>query len=168
MDSKIRNLIKEKNLQINQDLRSRSIDELLYIYFNTEKYVFEMMNNEKKENLKLIENLKNKIKELDKNKASYRNALKELNQYNVKINEKEKEIQDLFKKKDELDQKNTKKNLIEIINKKINENYKKPKDMLYKDFFKKKITLEEYMEKFKLAGFNYYYHNLMSQQIDKI
>ena len=48
MDSKIRNLIKEKNLQINQDLRSRSIDELLYIYFNTEKYVFEMMNNEKK------------------------------------------------------------------------------------------------------------------------
>ena len=40
--------------------------------------------------------------------------------------------------------------------------------MLYKDFFKKKITLEEYMEKFKLAGFNYYYHNLMSQQIDKI
>ena len=62
MDSKIRNLIKEKNLQINQDLRSRSIDELLYIYFNTEKYVFEMMNNEKKENLKLIENLKNKIK----------------------------------------------------------------------------------------------------------
>ena len=168
MDSKIRNLIKEKNLQINQDLRSRSIDELLYIYFNTEKYVFEMMNNEKKENLKLIENLKNKIKELDKNKASYINALKELNQYKVKINEKEKEIQDLFKKKDELDQKNTKKNLIEIINKKINENYKKPKDMLYKDFFKKKITLEEYMEKFKLAGFNYYYHNLMSQQIDKI
>ena len=154
MDSKIRNLIKEKNLQINQDLRSRSIDELLYIYFNTEKYVFEMMDNEKKENLKLIENLKNKVKEL--------------NQYKVKINEKEKEIQDLFKKKDELDQKNTKKNLIEIINKKINENYKKPKDMLYKDFFKKKITLEEYMEKFKLAGFNYYYHNLMSQQIDKI
>ena len=168
MDSKIRNLIKEKNLQINQDLRSRSIDELLYIYFNTEKYVFEMMNNEKKENLKLIEDLKNKGRELDKNKASYRNALKELNQYKVKINEKEKEIQDLFKKKDELDQKNTKKNLIEIINKKINENYKKPKDMLYKDFFKKKITLEEYMEKFKLAGFNYYYHNLMSQQIDKI
>ena len=168
MDSKIRNLIKEKNLQINQDLRSRSIDELLYIYFNIEKYVFEMMDNEKKENLKLIENLKNKVKELDKNKASYRNALKEWNKYKVKIKEKEKEIQDLLKKKDELEQKNTKKNLIEIINKKINENYKKPKDMLYKDFFKKKITLEEYMEKFKLAGFNYYYHNLMSQQIDKI
>ena len=49
MDSKNKTLIKEKNQQINMDLRSKSIDELLYIYFNIEKYVFEMMKDEKEE-----------------------------------------------------------------------------------------------------------------------
>ena len=167
MDSK-NQLIKDKNQQINQDLRSKSIDELLYIYFNIEKYVFDMMKDEKEENLQLIEDLRNKVRELDQNKASYRTIINELNQYNPKINEKEKEIEDLLNKKDELNQKNTKKNLIENIKQKINENYKKPKDQIIKDFFHKKITYEEYMEKFKETAFKYYYYNLMAQQVDKI
>ena len=166
MDSK-NQLIKNKNQQINQDLRSKSIDELLYIYFNIEKYVFDMMKDEKEENLQLIEDLRNKVRELDQNKASYRTIINELNQYNPKINEKEKEIEDLLNKKDELNQKNTKKNLIENIKQKNNKN-NKPKDQIIKDFFHKKITFEEYMDKFKEAAFKYYYYNLMAQQVDKI
>ena len=168
MDSKNKTLIKEKNQQINMDLRSKSIDELLYIYFNIEKYVFEMMKDEKEENLKLIEDLKNKGRELDKNKASYRTVIKELNQFNPQINEREKQIEGLLNQKDQLNKTNSKQNLKKIIDEKIIENYKKPKDKLIKDFFQKKITYEEYMEKFKETGCQYYYHNLMSQQIDKI
>ena len=96
-----------------------------------------MMKDEIEDNLKLIEDLRNKIRELDNNKASYRKVVKELNQYNPQINEREKQIEDLLNKKDELNKTYSKQNLKKIIDEKIIENYNKPKDKIIKDFLQK-------------------------------
>ncbi len=48
-------LMKNKLNQIENDLKGKSLEDLLYIYYNTEKYTFNFLKEEKNENSKLIE-----------------------------------------------------------------------------------------------------------------
>ncbi len=66
------NLTKSKMTLIENDLKGKSIDDLLYIYYNTEKYAFNFLNEEKNENKQLIENLNGQLSEIEKIKMNFK------------------------------------------------------------------------------------------------
>jgi hypothetical protein len=98
-------LFNDKTKFIEKDLRTKSIEELLFIYYNVEKYVFQIMEDEEEESLKLFENLKKNINDLDNNNKEYKNVLKEIDDLNSKIIDKEKNIEQLLNEKLDLEKK---------------------------------------------------------------
>ena len=159
-------LIKSKLTLIENDLKGKSIDDLLYIYFNTEKYTFNFLNEEKNENQKLIENLNRDLLQMDNNKNEYQNYTKQIEQLKSSILEKERNISNLLNEKRELEQKNNKQHIIEVLKKKIEEKYEIPKKQLINDLMNKKLSFEEYTEHYKELGKNYYYYNLLLKEIN--
>jgi hypothetical protein len=161
-------LFNDKTKFIEKDLRTKSIEELLFIYYNVEKYVFQIMEDEEEESLKLFENLKKNINDLDNNNKEYKNVLKEIDDLNSKIIDKEKNIEQLLNEKLDLEKKNSKQFIYDLLTKKIDEKYKKPKEELVKDFSQKKISFQEYIQKFKELGSKYFYYNNLAQQLEKV
>ena len=161
-------LIKKKLNQIENDLKGKSLDDLLYIYYNTEKYTFNFLNEEKNENSALINNLNKKLSEVDKSKNENENYIAQINQLKNQIEEKEKNIKKLLNEKRILEQKNNKQNIINALNKEIDEKYKNPKKQLLNDIINKKISFEEYTERFKELGKNYYYYDILVKQINNL
>ena len=159
-------LIKSKLTLIENDLKGKSIDDLLYIYFNTEKYTFNFLNEEKNENQKLIENLNRDLLQMDNNKNEYQNYIQQIEQLKSSILEKERNISNLLNEKRELEQKNNKQNKIEVLKKEIEEKYEIPKKQLINDLMNKKLSFEEYTEHYKELGKNYYYYNLLLKEIN--
>ena len=159
-------LIKSKLTLIENDLKGKSIDDLLYIYFNTEKYTFNFLNEEKNENQKLIENLNRDLLQMDNNKNEYQNYIQQIEQLKSSILEKERNISNLLNEKRELEQKNNKQHIIEVLKKEIEEKYEIPKKQLINDLMKKKLRFEEYTEHYKELGKNYYYYNLLLKEIN--
>ena len=137
-------LIKSKLTLIENDLKGKSIDDLLYIYFNTEKYTFNFLNEEKNENQKLIENLNRDLLQMDNNKNEYQNYIQQIKQLKSSILEKERNISNLLNEKRELEQKNNKQHIIEVLKKEIEEKYEIPKKQLINDLMNKKLSFEEY------------------------
>lgn len=158
-------LIKSKLTLIENDLKGKSIDDLLYIYFNTEKYTFNFLNEEKNENQKLIENLNRDLLQMDNNKNEYQNYIQQIEQLKSSILEKERNISNLLNEKRELEQKNNKQHIIEVLKKEIEEKYEIPKKQLINDLMNKKLSFEEYTEHYKELGKNYYYYNLLLKEI---
>ena len=66
------NLTKSKMTLIENNLKGKSIDDLLYIYYNTEKYAFNFLNEEKNENKQLIENLNGQLSEMENKKMNFK------------------------------------------------------------------------------------------------
>jgi Rad3-related DNA helicase len=161
-------LMKNKLNQIENDLKGKSLEDLLYIYYNTEKYTFNFLKEEKNENSKLIENLNKKLSEVDKSKNENENYIVQINQLKNEIEKKEKNIKKLLNEKRILDQKNNKQYIINALNKEIDEKYKKPKQQLLNDILNKKISFEEYTERFKELGKNYYYYDTLVKQINNL
>ena len=161
-------LIKNKLNQIENDLKGKSLDDLLYIYYNTEKYTFNFLKEEKNENSALINNLNKKLSEVDKSKNENENYIAQINQLKNQIEEKEKNIKKLLNEKRILEQKNNKQNIINALNKEIDEKYKNPKKQLLNDIINKKISFEEYTERFKELGKNYYYYDILVKQINNL
>jgi len=159
-------LIKSKLTLIENDLKGKSIDDLLYIYFNTEKYTFNFLNEEKNENQKLIENLNRDLLQMDNNKNEYQNYIQQIKQLKSSILEKERNISNLLNEKRELEQKNNKQHIIEVLKKEIEEKYEIPKKQLINDLMNKKLSFEEYTEHYKELGKNYYYYNLLLKEIN--
>ena len=159
-------LIKSKLTLIENDLKGKSIDDLLYIYFNTEKYTFNFLNEEKNENQKLIENLNRDLLQMDNNKNEYQNYIQQIEQLKSSILEKERNISNLLNEKRELEQKNNKQHIIEVLKKEIVEKYEIPKKQLINDLMNKKLSFEEYTEHYKELGKNYYYYNLLLKEIN--
>ena len=160
-------LIKSKLTLIENDLKGKSIDDLLYIYFNTEKYTFNFLNEEKNENQKLIENLNRDLLQMDNNKNEYQNYIQQIKQLKSSILEKERNISNLLNEKRELEQKNNKQHIIEVLKKEIEEKYEIPKKQLINDLMNKKLSFEEYTEHYKELGKNYYYYNQLVKEISK-
>ncbi len=160
--------MKNKLNQIENDLKGKSLEDLLYIYYNTEKYTFNFLKEEKNENSKLIENLNKKLSEVDKSKNENENYIVQINQLKNEIEKKEKNIKKLLNEKRILDQKNNKQYIINALNKEIDEKYKKPKQQLLNDILNKKISFEEYTERFKELGKNYYYYDTLVKQINNL
>ena len=161
-------LIRNKITQIENDLKGKSIDDLIYIYYNTEKYAFNFLNEEKNENSKLIKNLNNKLSEINKIKNEYDSHCQQIKQLISSIEEKEQNIKNLLNEKRQLEQKNNKQHIIQTLTNEIDEKYKKPKQQLLNDLMNRKITFEEYTERFKKFGKNYYYYNILVQQINNL
>ena len=161
------NLTKSKMTLIENDLKGKSIDDLLYIYYNTEKYAFNFLNEEKNENKQLIENLNGQLSEIENNKNEFQNYIQQIQQLKSLIVEKENNISRLLNEKRQLEQKHNKQYIIQVLSNEIDEKYKKPKQQLLNDIMNKKLSFEEYTEKFKELGKNYYYYNQLVKEISK-
>ncbi len=142
------NLTKSKMTLIENDLKGKSIDDLLYIYYNTEKYAFNFLNEEKNENKQLIENLNGQLSEIENNKNEFQNYIQQIQQLKSLIVEKENNISRLLNEKRQLEQKHNKQYIIQVLSNEIDEKYKKLKQLL-NDLMNKKLSFEEYTEKFK-------------------
>lgn len=159
-------LIKSKMTLIENDLKGKSIDDLLYIYFNTEKYAFGFLKEEKSANESLMQNLNNELSEIENNKKEFQNYIQEIEKFKSMIEEKEKNITNLLNEKRQLEQKNNKQHIVQVLNNEIEEKYKRPKQQLLNDLMNKKLTFEEYTENFKELGKNYYYYSLLLKEIN--
>lgn len=159
-------LIKSKMTLIENDLKGKSIDDLLYIYFNTEKYAFGFLKEEKSANESLMQNLNNELSEIENNKKEFQNYIQEIEKLKSMIEEKEKNITNLLNEKRQLEQKNNKQHIIEVLKKEIEEKYEIPKKQLINDLMNKKLSFEEYTEHYKELGKNYYYYNLLLKEIN--
>ena len=133
---------------------------------STEKYTFNFLNEEKNENQKLIENLNRDLLQMDNNKNEYQNYIQQIKQLKSSILEKERNISNLLNEKRELEQKNNKQHIIEVLKKEIEEKYEIPKKQLINDLMNKKLSFEEYTEHYKKLGKNYYYYNLLLKEIN--
>ena len=160
------NLTKSKMTLIENDLKGKSIDDLLYIYYNTEKYAFNFLNEEKNENKQLIENLNGQLSEIENNKNEFQNYIQQIQQLKSLIVEKENNISRLLNEKRQLEQKHNKQYIIQVLSNEIDEKYKKLKQLL-NDLMNKKLSFEEYTEHYKELGKNYYYYNQLVKEISK-
>ena len=156
------NLIKE----IRADLEKKSIEELIYINFNPEHYVVQFTQNNRNANEALINEVKQLSMCYENKKMEYENVRGNSENYKMQYEQKEKELRELTNQKQRIDGQLSVDKLILEMGKFIEENYQKPKSQLISDFMSKKITLDEFQEKFKELTKNYHYYSIIKDKLN--
>ena len=145
-----------KNLK--DDLKSKSIEELIYLNFNPTFYVEKSTQSLREQNEQLIKELNELNKSYQTNKLQYDNIINMLNDYKSQFYAKEQELNNLMQEKRRIDGQVTVEGLQNALNSYIETNYYKPKQKLNNDFLNGKISLNEFTEKFKELNQNYHYY----------
>ena len=149
-----------KNLK--DDLKSKSIEELIYLNFNPSFYVEKSTQSLREQNEKLLSELNNINKDYQTNKLQYDNVMNMLNDYKKQYSIKEQELYNLMEEKKKIDSQVTVDGLQSALKSFIDMNYYKPKQQLTNDFLSGKVNLYEFTEKFKNLNQNYHYYSTQS------
>ena len=149
-----------------KDLSNKSIEELIYINFNQDEYIYDYSKKQREKNLQLFqevtelstitENLKNEYEELKTSISDFKN----------KYEESEKELRELYKQKQIIDGRFTVEALIDEMKKNVDENYQKPRQKLVNEFNSKQIDFEKFKENFKELSMKYHYHNIIKEKLN--
>ena len=153
-----------KNLK--DDLKSKSIEELIYLNFNTTFYVEKSTQSLREQNEQLIKELNELNKSYQTNKLQYDNIINMLNDYKSQFYAKEQELNNLMQEKRRIDGQVTVEGLQNALNSYIETNYYKPKQKLNNDFLNGKISLNEFTEKFKELNQNYHYYSIVKDKLN--
>ena len=84
---------------VKDDLKSKSIEELIYLNFNPTFYVEKSTQSLREQNEKLLSELNELNKSYQTNKLQYDNIINMLNDYKQQFSLKEKELNDLLQQK---------------------------------------------------------------------
>ena len=143
---------------LKDDLKSKSIEELIYLNFNPTFYVEKSTQNLRQQNEQLISELNELNKNYQTNKLQYDNIVNMLNDYKQQYRIKEEELNVLKQQKAKIDGQVTAEGLQNALKSFIDINYYKPKQQLTNDFLTGKVSLYEFTDKYKQLNLNYYYY----------
>lgn len=149
-----------------KDLNNRSIEELLFINFNHEDYVYEFTQKQRSNNLNLLQEVSNLSETCEKLKSQYEDIKTLIDGCRTEYEEKEKELKEVYNQKQVLDSKFTVEKLIEEMKKNIEENYQKPRQKLINEFLNKKIDFDTFKDSFKELSTKYHYYNLIKDKLN--
>ena len=153
-----------KNLK--DDLKSKSIEELIYLNFNPSFYVEKSTQSLREQNEKLLSELNNINKDYQTNKLQYDNVMNMLDEYKKQYLMKEQELYSLMEQKKRIDGQVTVDGLQNALKSFIDINYYKPKQQLTNDFLSGKVNLNEFTEKFKNLNQNYHYYSIVKDKLN--
>ena len=153
-----------KNLK--EDLKSKSIEELIYLNFNPTFYIEKSTQNLREQNEKLLLELNDLNKSYQTNKVQYDNIINMLNDYKQQYYLKEQELNRLLQQKKAIDGQVTVDSLQNALKSYIDTNCYKPKQQLTNDFLSGKINLYEFTDKFKTLNQNYHYYSIVKDKLN--
>jgi hypothetical protein len=152
--------------EITKDLNAKSIDELLFIYFNQDDYVYDFTQKIRNNNEKLLQEVSELSENTEKLKSQYEDVKLLVDEFKKQYEEKENELKELYSQKQLIDSNFTVEKLIEEMRKAVEENYQKPRQKLINEFLSKKIDLETFKESFKELSVKYHYYNLIKDKLN--
>ena len=150
---------------LKEDLKTKSIEELIYLNFNPSFYIEKSTQSLRQENEKLLSELNELNKTYQTNKLQYDNIINMLNDYKQQYGIKEKELYQLIDEK-KIDGQLTLEGLQEALKNHISQKYAKPKQQLINDFLSSKVPLNEFTEKFKQLNQNYHYYSIIKDKLN--
>ena len=160
-------MVKETNINnLKDDLKSKSIEELIYLNFNPTFYVEKSTQNLRQQNEQLISELNELNKNYQTNKLQYDNIVNMLNDYKQQYRIKEEELNVLKQQKAKIDGQVTVEGLQNALKSFIDINYYKPKQQLTNDFLTGKVSLYEFTDKYKQLNLNYHYYSIVKDKLN--
>ena len=153
-----------KNLK--EDLKSKSIEELIYLNFNPTFYVEKCTQSLREQNEKLLSELNELNKNYQTNKVQYDNIINMLNDYKQQYSVKEQELNGLLQQKKMIESQVTVDGLQNALKSYIETNCYRPKQQLTNDFLSGKVNLFEFTEKFKNLNQNYHYYSIVKDKLN--
>ena len=153
-----------KNLK--DDLKSKSIEELIYLNFNPTFYVEKSTQSLREQNEKLLSELNELNKNYQTNKVQYDNIINMLNDYKQQYSVKEQELNSLLQQKKMIESQVTVDGLQNALKNYIETNCYRPKQQLTNDFLSGKVNLFEFTEKFKNLNQNYHYYSIVKDKLN--
>ena len=151
---------------LKDDLKSKSIEELIYLNFNPTFYVEKSTQNLRQQNEQLISELNELNKNYQTNKLQYDNIVNMLNDYKQQYRIKEEELNVLKQQKAKIDGQVTVEGLQNALKSFIDINYYKPKQQLTNDFLTGKVSLYEFTDKYKQLNLNYHYYSIVKDKLN--
>jgi len=148
-----------KNLK--DDLKSKSIEELIYLNFNPTFYVEKSTQSLREQNEKLLSELKELNKNYQTNKLQYDNIISMLNDYKQQYSVKKNELNMLLNEKKQIDGAITVEGLQNAFKSYIDTNCYKPKQQLTNDFLSGKVNLYEFIDQFKKLNQDFHYYSIV-------
>lgn len=158
----------EDNLstELAKDLNNKSMEELLFVYFNQDDYVYEFTQKLRNNNTNLLKEVSVLSENSEKLKSQYEDIKTIIDDYKNQYEDKEKELKEVYGQKQILDGKFTVERLTEEMKKNIEENYQKPRQKLINEFLTKKIDFETFKENFKELSMKFHYYSLVKDKLN--
>ena len=159
----------EQNIinNLKDDLKSKSIEELIYLNFNPSFYVEKSTQGLREQNEKLLLELNELNKTYQTNKLQYDNIKKMLDDYKAQYSTKEQELMRLKSQKEAIDGQITPEGLQNALKSFIDMNYYRPKQQLTNDFLSGKVSLSDFEDKFKNLNQNYHYYSIVKDKLNQ-
>ena len=151
---------------LKEDLKSKSIEELIYLNFNPSFYIEKSTQTLRQENEKLLADLNDLNKSYQTNKVQYDNIINMLNNYKNQYGIKERELYKLIEEKKKVDGQLTVEGLQNALKSHIENKFAKPKQQLINDFLAGKVGLDEFTEKFKQLNLNLHYYSIIKDKLN--
>ena len=151
---------------LKEDLKSKSIEELIYLNFNPSFYVEKSTQSLREQNEQLLGELNELNENYRANKVQYDNIMKMLNDYKNQYEMKNREFENLKKEKERIDSQITVGGLQNALKEYTDMNYTKPKQQLVNDFLGGKVNLYEFTDKFKNLNLNYHYYSIVRDKLN--
>ncbi|MCQ2819195.1 MAG: hypothetical protein MJ252_18175 [archaeon] len=152
---------------LSTELNKKSIEELIYINFNPEHFIYEFTEPMRKANEKLLDEVKELNNQFEMKKNQYEMIKGNVENCRRSYEEKERMLRDIYAQKTQMDNSMTVDKLIEEINKYINENFQKPRQKLLNDFMSKKIeNFDEFKEKYKELSMKFHYYSIIRDKLN--
>jgi hypothetical protein len=158
----------EENIvnELVKDLSNKTIEELIYINFNQDEYIYDYSKKQREKNVQLFQEV-NELSNITENlKNDYENLKTQILEFKMKYEESENELRELYNQKQIIDGRFTVDALIEEMRKNIDDNYQKPRQKLVNEFNSKQIDFEKFKENFKDLSMKYHYHNIIKEKLN--
>ena len=152
---------------LKDDLKSKSIEELIYLNFNPSFYVEKSTQALREQNEKLLSELNELNKSYQTNKLQYDNINRMLDDYKNQYEQKENELMNLKRQKEAIDGQVTPDGLQNALKSFIDMNYYKPKQQLTNDFLSGKVSLNDFEDRFKNLNQNYHYYSIIKDKLNQ-
>lgn len=98
-------MTEDKNVskELMQDLASKSLEELIFINFNQEEYVFNFTQKYRNQNIELLKEVNDLADKTETLRSEYSQIKSQMDQQKDEFEKKEKEYNALLKEKEEID-----------------------------------------------------------------
>ena len=151
---------------LKDDLKTKSIEELIYLNFNPTFYVEKSTQNLREQNERLLSELNELNKNYQTNKVQYDNIINMLNDYKQQYSVKENELNSLLNQKKTIESQVTVDGLQNALKNYIDINCYRPKQQLTNYFLSGKVSLYEFTEQYKTLNQNYHYYSIVKDKLN--